>query len=84
MAVAIVESTRLVTGGVDTHLDTHVAAVLDASGGVLGVESFPATRAGYVSLASWPASGPLSGSEWRARAPMAPGLLAICAVLVSR
>jgi hypothetical protein len=41
MAVAIVESTRLVTGGVDTHLDTHVAAALDASGGVLGVESFP-------------------------------------------
>jgi hypothetical protein len=49
MAVAIVESTRPVTGGVDTHLDTHVAAALDASGGVLGVESFPATRAGYMS-----------------------------------
>ena len=53
MAVAIVESTRPVTGGVDTHLDTHVAAALDASGGVLGVESFPATRAGYASLSSW-------------------------------
>jgi transposase len=53
MAVAIVESTRPVTGGVDTHLDVHVAAALDATGGVLGVESFPATRAGYASLASW-------------------------------
>jgi transposase len=53
MAVTIVESTRLVTGGVDTHLDTHVAAVVDASGGVLGVESFPATRVGYMSLSSW-------------------------------
>jgi transposase len=47
MAVAIVESTRPVTGGVDTHLDSHVAAALDASGAVVGVESFPATRAGY-------------------------------------
>jgi transposase len=60
MAVTIVESTRPVTGGVDTHLDTHVAAALDASGGVLGVESFPATRAGYASLSSWLASfGPV-------------------------
>lgn len=53
MAVTIVESTRPVTGGVDTHLDTHVVAALDANGGVLGVESFPASRAGYASLSSW-------------------------------
>jgi transposase len=60
MAMAIVESTRPVTGGVDTHLDTHVAAALDANGGVLGVESFPATRAGYASLSSWLAGfGPI-------------------------
>jgi transposase len=60
MAVTIVESTRPVTGGVDTHLDTHVAAALDVSGGVLGVESFPATRAGYASLSSWLAGfGPI-------------------------
>ena len=38
--MTIVSSTRLVTGGVDTHLDVHVAAVVDANGGVLGVESF--------------------------------------------
>ena len=58
--MTIVESTRPVTGGVDTHLDSHVAAALDASGGVLGVESFPATRAGYVSLSGWLAGfGPL-------------------------
>ena len=37
MAMTIVETTRLVTGGVDTHLDVHVAAAVDASGGVLGV-----------------------------------------------
>ncbi len=37
----------------DTHLDTHVAAALDASGGVLGVESFEATPAGYRKLFDW-------------------------------
>src|SRR5881397_374426 len=40
MAMTIVETTRLITGGVDTHLDVHVAAAVDANGGVLGVESF--------------------------------------------
>jgi len=35
MAMTIVESTRLVTGGVDTHLDVHVAAAVDANGGTL-------------------------------------------------
>ena len=29
---AIVEAARVVTGGVDTHLDTHVAAALDGRG----------------------------------------------------
>jgi transposase len=51
--MAIVEVTRPVTGGVDTHLDTHVAAVLDGTGGVLGVESFPTTRAGFTELHDW-------------------------------
>jgi hypothetical protein len=32
MAVAMVESTRPVTGGVGTHLDSHVGAALDANG----------------------------------------------------
>ena len=51
--MAIVETTRAITGGVDTHLDVHVAAALDANGGVLGVESFPTTTAGLVDLAQW-------------------------------
>ena len=51
--MAIVESTRPVTGGVDTHLDQHVAAALDEAGAVLGVESFPATTAGYRDLHRW-------------------------------
>src|SRR5437588_7030267 len=53
MAMTIVETTRPVTGGVDTHLDAHVAAALDANGGVLGVETFPATRRGYRDLHAW-------------------------------
>jgi hypothetical protein len=31
---------RSITGGVDTHLDVHVAAALDERGTLLGVESF--------------------------------------------
>jgi len=38
VAMAIVGSTRVVVGGVDTHLDEHVAAVVDSVGGVLGVD----------------------------------------------
>ncbi|HET6686456.1 MAG TPA: IS110 family transposase, partial [Jiangellaceae bacterium] len=44
--MAIVEVTRPVVGGVDTHLDVHVAAAVDPIGGLLGVESFPTTVAG--------------------------------------
>ena len=36
MAMTIVEAARAVTGGVDTHLDVHVAAALDPMGGLLG------------------------------------------------
>jgi hypothetical protein len=39
--MTIVESTLAVIGDVDTHLDVHVAAAVDAEGGVLDVESFP-------------------------------------------
>ncbi len=53
MAMTIVEGTRCVTGGVDTHLDVHVAAVLDPLGGVLGTEPFPTTTEGYKALLGW-------------------------------
>ena len=52
MAVTIVEAAPVV-GGVDTHLDVHVAAALDCFGGLLGVEPFPATPAGYRALLGW-------------------------------
>lgn len=51
--MTIVESTRPVTGGVDTHADVHVAAAVDGNGGVLGVESFATTPAGFRNLHDW-------------------------------
>ncbi|MDP9435484.1 MAG: IS110 family transposase [Actinomycetota bacterium] len=43
----------VVTGGVDTHQDLHVAAALDQLGRVLGTESFPTTIGGYRQLLAW-------------------------------
>jgi len=42
-----------VTGGVDTHADTHVAAAVDHNGGLLGIESFPADQSGFEELLGW-------------------------------
>ena len=42
-----------VTGGVDTHLDTNMAAALDGIGGQLGIKEFPTTIAGYRALHRW-------------------------------
>ena len=44
---------REVVGGVDTHKDTHTAAVIDVAGRMLGHETFPATGAGYARLLEW-------------------------------
>jgi transposase len=51
--MTIVEAARAVTGGVDTHLDVHVAAALNPVGALLGSESFATTPAGYAQLLSW-------------------------------
>ncbi len=53
MAMTIVEAPRGITGGVDTHLDVHVAAALDPLGGLLGTESFATDSAGYEALLAW-------------------------------
>lgn len=42
-----------VTGGVDTHADHHMAAAVDGNGGLLGIDSFPATESGYEDLLAW-------------------------------
>jgi transposase len=47
------QQTDEVTGGVDTHKDSHAAAALDSAGRLLGVEQFPATGAGYGRLLDW-------------------------------
>ena len=45
---------RHVTGGVDTHGDVHVVAVLDsATGRWLDTASFPTSKVGYVSVLAW-------------------------------
>lgn len=38
--------------GVDTHLDTHVAAIVNFAGKLLGVLATPTTAAGYLQLLS--------------------------------
>ncbi len=54
MAVAIVsDSTRSVTGGVDTHKHVHVAAVVNHLGTEIGTRSFATTTAGYEELLRW-------------------------------
>lgn len=45
--------TRSVVGGVDTHKDLHVAAVVDYQDRVLGTRSFPTTRQGYRQMLAW-------------------------------
>lgn len=47
------DTEMIVTVGVDTHTDVHVAAVLDPAGRLLGTSAFPATTRGYAQLATW-------------------------------
>lgn len=44
---------RIVYGGVDTHLDVHVAAVIDDAGRLLGTRSFPTTPLGLKGMERW-------------------------------
>jgi transposase len=50
---SIPPTSRVVIGGVDTHKDLHVAAVIDTAGVLLGTEAFSTTRAGYRALTRW-------------------------------
>lgn len=49
----LADSTRPVTGGVDTHKDIHVAAVVDHLGAALDTRDFPTTAVGYGQLLGW-------------------------------
>lgn len=44
---------RSVVGGVDTHKDLHVVAVVDEHDRVLGNECFPTSRQGYKQMLLW-------------------------------
>jgi transposase len=53
MTPMTIVGTRALCGGVDTHLEVHVAAAVDSNGGLLGVESFAVSEAGYAELLDW-------------------------------
>lgn len=42
-----------VYGGIDTHKDLHVTAVVDQTGRILDVAAFPASTTGYRRLLAW-------------------------------
>ena len=44
---------RRIVGGVDTHKDLHVAAVVDEQDRVIGTQSFATTRQGYRQMLAW-------------------------------
>ena len=47
------QPSRIVYGGVDTHLDVHVAAVIDDTGRLLGTKPFPTRALGLRQLQRW-------------------------------
>lgn len=46
-------TSQRVIGGVDTHKDTHHAAVITGAGQLLGDQQFPATNRGHHALLQW-------------------------------
>ncbi|SUI47168.1 Uncharacterised protein [Salmonella enterica subsp. indica] len=54
MANNVTETT--IVGGVDTHKDLYVTAVVDQNNKVLGTQHFSATRQGYRQMLTWMAS----------------------------
>ena len=51
--IADARQARLVTGGVDTHAEVHVAGMVDQAGRVLGTGEFPVSTAGYQAALAW-------------------------------
>ena len=47
------KETRVVIGGVDTHKNIHVAAVIDDRGKILDTAEFVTTKVGYADLLVW-------------------------------
>lgn len=51
--VKVSSVSKQVVGGVDTHKDLHVAAVVDEQDRILASESFATTRQGYKQMLTW-------------------------------
>src|SRR5271169_5186439 len=51
--MAVNQGTRRIVGGVDTHKDLHVAAVVDEQDRVIETRSFATTRQGYRQMLAW-------------------------------
>jgi len=49
----VVAQEEPVLGGVDTHKDVHVAAILGRTGALLGTTEFPATLGGHATMLVW-------------------------------
>ena len=81
MAMNHRRSCRVLTGGVDTHSEIHVAAALDPVGGVLGTEVVPRHTPGLLGHSSRGsrASGKSGGWAWKAPAPTGRGWPGSCA-----
>ena len=66
--MAVIEGTRRIVGGVDTHKDLHVAAVVDEQDRVIETRSFATTRQGYRQMLAWMRSfGELATHRCRVR-----------------
>jgi transposase len=63
--MAVIEGReRHIVGGVDTHKDLHVAAIVDEQDRVLETRSFSTTRQGYRQMLAWMRTfGELNASE---------------------
>jgi hypothetical protein len=85
MAMTIVEAPPGITGGVDTHLDKHLAAALDPLGRLVGTEAFPADAGGYKALLGWLEEfGQVTKVGVEAPARMAPDWLGFSDVMASK
>ena len=76
MEIAETVTGPFVTGGVDTHKDLHVAAIVDEHDRVLASQCFATTRHGYKQMLAWMRSfGPLRRVGVEATGTYGAGLL---------
>src|SRR4029077_13637911 len=53
LGMAVIEGVCRIVGGVDTHKDLHVAAVVDEQDRGIGTRSFATTRQSYRQMLAW-------------------------------